>query len=154
MARTIILVLVGVFLIVRSLDLAPSSVVLVAVLIPAGLCLTIFLVVLSITGYCPSLPKPIKNWLSKTFTFHINSPSGPDAPLPVCPLYAYCTSNTPLRFCNNDGFANEVWGYVDSGFSWRAVWVLYELSLFGKLLHIICMSPSHMKIPIIRLSAK
>jgi hypothetical protein len=62
------------------------------------------LIVLSITGYCPSLPKPIKNWLSKIFTFHINSPSTPDAPLLVGPLYADCTSNTPLRFCNLNAF--------------------------------------------------
>ena len=34
----------------------------------------------------------------------MDSPSGPEAPLPVGPLYADCTSDTPFHFCNLDAF--------------------------------------------------
>jgi hypothetical protein len=81
---------------------APLSVFLAATALwVAGFC---WLILIYLREGCPSLLGPIGNWLSRAFTSPVDSPSGPATPLPVGPLYADCTNDTPIRFCNLDAF--------------------------------------------------
>jgi hypothetical protein len=47
-------------------------------------------------------------WLSQPFKYAVRSPSGLSDPIPEGPLYAKCTSDTPLRHCSFDAFCLPV----------------------------------------------
>jgi hypothetical protein len=81
---------------------APLSMLLAAFILGIAAVTLLFLIVPR--RRCQNPHGPIENRFPRAFTSPVDSPSGPAAPPPVGPLYADCTSDTPLRFCDLDAF--------------------------------------------------